>query len=124
MGACDGAEACEIVGLFLLNNLGNKFEKDSVDLYRGNGLATSKNINGYHADKISKKLHQLFKKSGLSLETECKINTVNYLDISLDLTLAVTNHIAKPMMKQSIFTQNPNTQQMLQTAPINTYKHL
>ena len=42
MGAYDGAEVCEIVGLFLLNNLANKFEKNSVDLYRDDGLALFK----------------------------------------------------------------------------------
>ena len=30
MGASDGAEVYEIVGLFLLNNLANKFAKNSV----------------------------------------------------------------------------------------------
>ena len=35
MGAYNGAEVCEIVGLFLLNNLANKFDKK----YRDDGLA-------------------------------------------------------------------------------------
>ena len=42
MGAYNGAEVCEIVGLFLLNNLANKFDKNSVDLHRDDGLAYSK----------------------------------------------------------------------------------
>ena len=45
MGASDGADVCELVGLFLLNNLANKFYKSSVGLYRDNGLALFKNIN-------------------------------------------------------------------------------
>ena len=52
MGVYDGAEVCEIVGLFLLNNLANKFDKNSVHLYRDDGLALFKNINGHRADKI------------------------------------------------------------------------
>ena len=32
MRAYDGAEVCELVGLFLLNTLANKFGKNSVGL--------------------------------------------------------------------------------------------
>ena len=82
MRAYDGAEVCEIVGLFLLNNLVNKYDKNSVDLYRDDGLALFKNVNGHRADKISKEFHQLFKENGLSLEIKCNLKTVNYLDIT------------------------------------------
>ena len=61
MGASDGAEVCDIVGLFLLNNLGNKLEKNSVGLYTDDELALIKNINGHCADKIRKQFYQLFK---------------------------------------------------------------
>ena len=58
MGDYNGAEVCGVVGLLLLNNLGKNFEKNSVDLYRDDGFAISKNINGHHADKIFKEFHQ------------------------------------------------------------------
>ena len=45
MGAYDGAEVCELVGLFLLNSLANKFDKNSVGLYRDDGLAVFKNLS-------------------------------------------------------------------------------
>ena len=73
MGASDGADVCELVGLFLLNNLANKFDKNSVGLYRDNGLALFKNINHHLADKIGKGFHQLFKENGLSLKIECNL---------------------------------------------------
>ena len=85
MGTYDGAEVCKLVGLFLLNNLANKFDKNSVGLYRDDGLALFKNINGHQADKIRKELHQLFMENGLSLEIDCNLKTVNHLDITLDL---------------------------------------
>ena len=68
MGAYDGAEVCELVGLFLLNSLANKFDKKCVGLYRDDGLAVFRNINGHHADKTRKEFYQLFKANGLSLE--------------------------------------------------------
>ena len=85
MGAYLGAEVCELVGLLFLNSLANKFDKNSVGLYRDDGLVVFKNINGHHADKIREEFHQLFKANGLSLETECNLKTVDYLDITLDL---------------------------------------
>ena len=77
MGDYNGADVCGVVGLLLLKN----FEKNSVDLYRDDGFAILKNIYGHHADKIPKEFHQWFAEKGLSLETESKIETVNYLDI-------------------------------------------
>ena len=68
MWAYDRAKVCEIVGLFVLNNLANKFNKNSLSLYRDDGLALCKNINGHSADKIRKEFHQLFQENGLSLE--------------------------------------------------------
>ena len=47
-------------GFFLLNNLANEFDKNSVDLYREYGLALFTNINGHRVDKIRTKFHQIF----------------------------------------------------------------
>ena len=38
MGSYDGAEVCELVGLFLLNKLAVTFGKVNVGLYRDDGL--------------------------------------------------------------------------------------
>ena len=82
--------------MFLLNNLANKFDKTSVGLYRDNGLALFKNINGHLADKIPKEFHQLFKENGLSLEIECNLKTLNYLDITLGFSTDIYKPYRKP----------------------------
>ena len=38
MGSYDGAEVCQLVGAYLLNNLGHIIDKTGVGLYRDNGL--------------------------------------------------------------------------------------
>ena len=107
MRAYDGAEVFELVGLYLLNNLANEFG-NSFGLYRDNGLALFKNINGHGADKIPKEFHQLFKENGLSLEIECNLKTVNYIDITLDLNTGTYKpYIANLMMKHFLSTLNP-----------------
>ena len=59
----------EIIGLFLLNNLANKFEKKNINgLYRDNKLPLFKNIIGHRVDEIRKECHELFTVNGLSLK--------------------------------------------------------
>ena len=84
MGAYDGDKVCELVGLFLLNNLANNFDKNSVGLYRNAWLASFKIINSNWADKTCKEFHKLFKEKKLFLDIECNLKYVNYLDIALD----------------------------------------
>ena len=42
MSRNDGAEICELVGLFTLNHLGKKFGKENIGLHRDDGLAIIK----------------------------------------------------------------------------------
>ena len=44
MGAYDGAEVCELVGTFLLDKISEKNEKNSIGLYRDDGLSVFKNL--------------------------------------------------------------------------------
>ena len=43
-----------------------------------------------------KELHQLLKENGLSLEIDCSLKTVNYLDITLDLNTGTYKPYRKP----------------------------
>ena len=83
--------------MFLLNSLANKkFDKKCVGLYRDEGLAVFRNINGHHADKTRKEFYQLFEANGLSLEIQCNLKTVNYLDITLNLNTGTYKPYRKP----------------------------
>ncbi len=42
MGSFDGAEICELIGLFILNKLATKYGNDNIGLYRDDGLAIFK----------------------------------------------------------------------------------
>ena len=37
MGSFDGAEVCELIGLFILNNPSEKCDKNNIGLYRDDG---------------------------------------------------------------------------------------
>ena len=53
MGSHDGAEVCELVGLFLLDDLSNKYGQNSVGLYRDDGLAVFKDLSGPDSFPVS-----------------------------------------------------------------------
>ena len=46
MGSFDGAEICELVGLYILYILSTKYGKNLNGLYRDDGLACFQNISG------------------------------------------------------------------------------
>ena len=58
MGAYHGAEACELVGLYLLHLLveAGYFPKALVGLYRDDGLATHARMPGRELEKTKQKL--------------------------------------------------------------------
>ena len=60
MGAFDGAEICELVGLYILHQLEKKLNLHSIGLYRDDGLATLKSMSGSDADRARKDLIKVF----------------------------------------------------------------
>ena len=58
MGSYDGAEVCELIGIFMLSLIGNKYNLNNIGLYRDDGLAVFKNTSGSQSEKIKR----LFKK--------------------------------------------------------------
>ena len=60
MGSFDGAEVCELVGLYLLNILKTEFVGKNMGLYREDGLSTFENESGLELGKI-KKICKMFK---------------------------------------------------------------
>ena len=89
MGSYDGAEVCELVcelvGIYVLNILANKYDKSKIGLYRDDGLAAFKNISGSKADKIKKDITKIFKETGLRITIQTNLKVVNFLDITLNL---------------------------------------
>ena len=76
MGSFDGAEVCELIGLYLLHKLTNGvntlFEKSKVGLYRDDGLALIKiNQGGRTAERqIKPILNKIFNSEGLKITVD------------------------------------------------------
>ena len=52
MGSYDGAEICELVGLYILHVLGEKYGENKIGLYRDDSLACFGNINGLQGKRM------------------------------------------------------------------------
>ena len=85
MGAFDGAEVCELVGIYLLSQITSTYEKKDIGLYRDDGLGVFKDISGPQAEKIKKKIQKIFKDNGLQITISCNLKVVDYLDVTLNL---------------------------------------
>ena len=60
MGSYDGAEVCELVGLYLLHKLSATVPKEHIGLYRDDA-------NGPKIDSLRKKIIDIFKNENLSI---------------------------------------------------------
>ena len=85
MGAFDGAEVCELVGIFLLSQLVETCSKENIGLYRDDGLAVFENISGPQAEKIKKKFQKVFNDNGLQITILCNLKIVDFLDATFNL---------------------------------------
>lgn len=84
MGSFDGAEICELVGLYLLHLLSQKFDKKLIGLYRDDGLSALK-LSGPQADRARKDIIKIFKECGLRVTVDILLTQTDFLDITLDL---------------------------------------
>ena len=73
MGASDGAEVCELIGIFLLNLLRRQYDTKNIGLYRDDGISVFKNCSVLQMEKIKKHLQKVFKNKGLDVITECNM---------------------------------------------------
>jgi len=85
MGSFDGAETCEIVGLYMLNQLQQCIPANQIGLYRDDGLAIIPQANGPKLDRIRKKITAIFKKEGLKITIKTNLVEVDFLDVTLNL---------------------------------------
>ena len=83
IGCYDGAEVCELVGIFILNKLSNIICKNSIGLYRDNSLGVPWKIFEPQIEQIKKESTKIFKDCGLLITATSSIISVDFLDVTL-----------------------------------------
>ena len=95
MGAFDGAECCDLIGLFLLQQLSTQIPGLSIGLYRDDGLCVSE-LTARLAEKARQKIVQIFRKNGVKITSTANLSQVQFLDVTLDLNLEIYKPFIKP----------------------------
>ena len=85
MGSFDGAEICELVGLYIQSNLENILPKTNFGLYRDDGLILLRKPNGQQMDEKRKIIIKSFKDIAFSVDIQTNLKEVDFLDITLNL---------------------------------------
>ena len=96
MGSYDGAEVCELVGIYTLPKLENITSKDDIGLYRDDGLILLRELNGQQIDKTRKNIIKVFKTVGFQIEIETNLHEVNFLDMTFNLRSGTYHPYKKP----------------------------
>ena len=86
MGSYDGAEVCELVGLFVLDKIKKICPDLDLGLYRDDGLGATKNLSGPQMERLRKKLFAIFKSCGLRITADCNLSQVDFLDVTFSLS--------------------------------------
>ena len=95
IGSYDGAECCELVGLYILDMLAKVIPVSDLGIYRDDGLAVVKG-SGREVDKIRQKIVKVFQECKLKVKIEANMKITDFLDISFDLNSDSHRPYTKP----------------------------
>ena len=92
MGSYDGAEICDLVGLFILSHLQDL--GINVALFRDDGLAVSP-LDNKQTEQVKQKVKRIINGLNLDITIDANLKCVNFLDVTFNLN----NHTYRPYMK-------------------------
>ena len=78
------------------------FLQSSMGLYRGDGLIVLNKVTSQKTDKIRKKIIQVFKDNGFSIDIVTNLVEVNFVDVTFNLKMDHIDLIQIQMMSLSI----------------------
>ena len=117
MGAFHGAQACEIVGLYLLDKL-KVLPNFQAILYRDDGLGVTPSTPRLQ-EKLRQKIIQIFAEQGLAITIEINQTIVNFLDVTLYLETGLFKPYRKPGDKPLyVSAQSNHPPQILKNIPL------
>ena len=96
MGSFEGAEICELVGLYLLDKLSSLIARKNIGLYRDDGIAAINSSSGPVLDKRRKNIIALFKNEGLPITTEINLFETDFLYVTFNLATQKFFSFRKP----------------------------
>ena len=124
MGSYDGAECCDLIGLFLLDQLANRIKEIKTGLFRDDRLAVAETTNR-NLEKLRQKIVVIFGEFGLKITSTANLKVVQFLDVTLDLR----NEVFKPYIKPGdrplyVNSQSNHPASILKNIPLAVNKRL
>ena len=96
MRSFDGAELCELVGIYILCSLAKLINKEDCGFYRDDGLLILWNLNGQQIHPMPKNIIKTFKDIGFAIDVETNLKIVDFLDITFNLNNGTYRPYKKP----------------------------
>ena len=125
MGAFDGTEVCEMVGIYILFLHISKCNNEGIGLYRDDGLVVFKNISDPLSGKIKKDFQAIFNENSLKIELKCNSQIVDYLDVTLNLTDGTHKPYRKPNdVSMYIHKKSNHPPNIIKQIPLSIEKRL
>lgn len=123
MGSFDGAETCELVGLYLLSQL-NVLVGVDAGLYRDDGLAIC-NKPPKQIEHIKKQICAIFAKNKLKITIDCNKKIVNFLDVTFNITEGTYGPYMKPNnIPLYVHMESNHPPSIIKNIPLNVNKRL
>ena len=109
MGSFDGAEICEIVGLYIKSNIENILPKTNFGLYHDDGLILLKKLNSQQMDKKRKTTIRILKDVSFSIGVQTNLKEVDFLNVTLNIQNGICFPYKKPSDKLLSFRSSSNS---------------
>ena len=124
MGAFDGAECSDLIGLYLLHLITTEVKDLEIGLYRDDGLCVS-SATPRLTEKLRQKIVKIFKDNNLGITSTANLSQVQFLDVTLDLK----NEIYKPYIKPGdkptyVHSQSNHPPRIIKNIPLSIIKRL
>ena len=78
MGSYDGAELCELIGIYIQSLLTNILSKDKMGLYRDDGLFILRRKNKQQIDRVRRKIISLFENIDFKIKILTNLTEVDF----------------------------------------------
>ena len=104
----DGAEICELVGIYIQSKLTNIMNKEDVGLYRDDDLGIFENISKPDIERKKTAIVKVIKKCGLSIVVDTNLKTVIFLDVTFNLEKNICKPYRKPNNSPIYINKNTN----------------
>ena len=96
MDSYDGAQICELVGVYILTRLATIIKKSDCGLYRDNGFVIMRNVNGQQIDRERKNIIKILKYARFNIDIETNSKVIDFLDITFNLNNGIYKSYKKP----------------------------